>query len=239
MNKAKRAIIMAAGFGSRMMPLTAETPKPLIRVHGVRMADRLIEGLMQNGIREIYIVVGHLKEKFEVIREKYPNVKLIENPYYGEMNNISSLYVAREHLKDCIIMEGDLVLHNPKIFHPEFARSGYCAIPEKGLTTEWLLNLNSEGVITDCSRTGGVGGWRLIGISFWTAEDGQRLCRCLEQAFAAGKTELFWDDLALFEHRDDFKLGIREIREGDIVELDSLAELAAMDTSYTTYLSRA
>ena len=104
MYQAKRAIIMAAGKGERMHPLTEKTPKPLIRVNGRRMIDSVIEGLRENGITEIYVVTGHLKEQFEVLKAKYPGVQLIENPYYETCNNISSLYVAREHLEDCMIL---------------------------------------------------------------------------------------------------------------------------------------
>ena len=60
----KRAIIMAAGFGNRMYPLTLTTPKPLVKVNGVRMIDTVVDGLRSNGITEIYVVVGHLKEQF-------------------------------------------------------------------------------------------------------------------------------------------------------------------------------
>ena len=60
----KRAIIMAAGIGKRMQPLTFETPKPLVKVNGVRMIDTVVDGLCTNGISEIYVVVGHLKEQF-------------------------------------------------------------------------------------------------------------------------------------------------------------------------------
>ena len=95
MNTVKRAIIMAAGTGSRMNPVTLDTPKPLVRVNRVRMIDTVIQALHANNINEIYIVVGYLKEQFEQLKADYPNITLIENPYYDTCNNISSLYVAR------------------------------------------------------------------------------------------------------------------------------------------------
>ena len=96
MHTVKRAIIMAAGIGKRMNPITLQTPKPLVKVNGIRMIDTVIQALHANDIREIYIVVGYLKEQFKVLIQEYEGITLIENPYYDTCNNISSLYVARD-----------------------------------------------------------------------------------------------------------------------------------------------
>ena len=120
MHTVKRAVIMAAGEGKRMRPVTLRTPKPLVRVTGVRLIDRAINGLAANGIGEIYVVVGYLKERFSALVRDYPNVVLIENPWYDACNNISSLYAAREHVEYAIILEGDLLIRDPRFLRPVF-----------------------------------------------------------------------------------------------------------------------
>ena len=167
----KRAIIMAAGIGKRMQPLTFDIPKPLIRVNGVRMIDTVVNGLKKNGIEEIFVVVGHLKEQFYEWSKKHENITIIENPYYDTCNNISSLYVVRENLGDCIILDGDQIIYNTAILDPHFTLSGYNAVWCEGETDEWLMNVEG-GIVRSCSRTGGAYGWQLYSISRWTAEDG-------------------------------------------------------------------
>lgn len=238
MNHVKRAIIMAAGVGSRMRPITLDTPKPLVKVNGVRMIDTVIRGLQHNGIEEICIVVGYLKEQFEVLRTEYPNIVLIENPYYAECNNISSLYVAREFLEDVIILDGDQMIFQDSVLSPEFERSGYNAVYVEHETNEWLMQVE-DGIVTQCSRNGGNKGWQLYSVSRWSVEDGKRLRKYVELEFEKKKNrQIYWDDVAMFCYPEEFCLGIKEMQQGDVVEIDNLEELAALDKSYEQFLRR-
>lgn len=228
----KRAIILAAGKGNRMRPITDNIPKPLIKVNGVRMIDTAIHALKENGIDDIYVVVGYLKEKFKVLE----GVKLIENPYYDSCNNISSLYVARNYIEDAIIMDGDQMIYNSDSLKPEFDRSGYNVIWSEEKTGEWLLEVENE-VITSCSREGGRKGWQLYSVSRWSADDGKKLKKHLEYEFEVKKNyQIYWDDIALFCYPDEYKLGIRKMKKGDIIEIDNVSELAELDASYDKYL---
>ena len=227
---------MAAGRGDRMRPVTLQTPKPLVRVNGVRMIDTVIKALHQNGITEIYVVVGYLKEQFLPLEQDYPGLRLIENPWYDSCNNISSLYAARDHIDDTIILDGDLIIFNPEILSPEFERSGYNAVWQEEETREWMLTVENDIVIS-CSRTGGRHAWQLYSISRWSREDGAKLRRHLEEEFEQKQNrQIYWDDVVLFCHSEDYQLGIREMRREDIIEIDDLRELAAMDAAYAPLL---
>ena len=232
MSKVKRAIIMAAGYGTRLRPITLSTPKPLIKVNGIRMIESVIEALLKNDIREIYVVTGYLAEKFDFLEEKYSEVTLIYNPYYSKYNNISSLYVARDHLKDVIILDGDQVIKNYKILSPNFEKSGYNCVWSEEYTDEWLLQVEKNTIVS-CSRNGGEKGWRLYSISRWSQEDGQKLKADLEYQFEVEKNyDIYWDDVALFCSPQNYDLGIREMNLDDVIEIDTIDELRLVDKSY-------
>lgn len=238
LHEVKRAIIVAAGMGKRMRPLTLETPKPLIKVNGIRMIDTVIRGLRANEIKEIYIVVGYMKEKFFMLEKEYSDITLIENPYYESCNNISSLYAAREYIEESVILDADQIIYNEKVLKKTFERSGYNCVWTEQDTKEWLLRTKG-GIVTSCSRTGGKGGWQLYSISRWTKEDGRRLRKHIETEFEEKRnTQIYWDDIALFCYPEEYQLGIYKMERGDVLEIDDVEELAETDKSYEKFVGQ-
>ena len=236
MHQVKRAIIMAAGTGTRMHPVTLTTPKPLVKVNGQAMIESVIEALHKNNIYEIHIVIGYLKEQFYALSEKYENLHFIENPYYDTCNNISSLYVAREYLEDVIILDGDQIIYDPSILKKEFNRSGYNVIYSDHETDEWVLEVDKDGLVTSCSDHGASQGWQLYSISRWNAKDGQQLKKHLEYEFNEKQNrQVYWDNVALLLHPQEYQLGITPMNKNAVIEIDNFYELCAMDPSYSTY----
>ncbi len=231
MYKIKRAIILAAGKGTRLRPVTNKTPKPLIKVNNERIIDTILKALEKNKIKEIYIVVGYKKEEFYKLQKKYQNIKVIENPYYENTNNISSLYIVRNHLEDCLILDADQIIYNSNILKTSFNKSGYsCAWTEK-YTKEWLLTLDENEIVKSCNKKGGKNAWRLYSISRWNKKDANTLKKWLEYEYEHNNKNIYWDDV-VFNHLKDFKLGINKINEEDVVEIDTINELIKIDKKY-------
>ncbi len=228
--RVKRAVIVAAGFGSRLVPITLNTPKPLVRVKGVRIIEPLLDALTECGIEEIYLVRGYLSTQFDDLLYKYPNIRFIENPYYNEANNISSVYAAREFLHNAYIAEADLLLYNKKLIRRYQYCSNYLGIPSDE-TDDWCLYLKNNYI--NRLAVGGKDCYKLVGISYWTEEDGRKLCADIQQCIASpGGKERFWDQVPLELCKNHYKVSVRRCQQQDVVEIDTFNELKAIDPSY-------
>lgn len=230
--RAKRAIFIAAGFGSRMVPITLNTPKPLVKVHGIRIIDRLIDACLNADIQEIYIVRGYLAELFDQLLYKYPNVKFLENPVYNEANNISSSLVARHLLSNAYVFEADLLLSNPKIIQKYHYTSEFLAI-KKDRTDDWCFAVN-DGIITE-EKVGGEGDniWQMVGISYWDEADGRKLTQDIADVYSSpGGKKRYWEQVPLVYKKDHYTVAVRECYDEDIVEIDTFKELKAIDKTY-------
>lgn len=220
------AILMASGLGSRMRPLTNDTPKPLITVLGKPMIETVIDGLRQNGVGDIYVVVGYLGEQFDYLTEKYERLSVISNSDYEEVNNISSVYYARDVLKkgDCFICEADLYVSDSSLFEKQVEGSCYFGKMVKGHSEDWVFELDNEGYI---KRVGKVGDdtYNMVGVSYLTEEDACILADCIEKTYGTqGYEDMFWDDV-VNSNLDKLKLRVSPVTEGQIVEIDTVEEL--------------
>lgn len=228
--RVKRAVFLAAGFGSRLVPITFNTPKPLVRVHGVRMIDTLLDACLAAGIEEIYIVRGYLAEQFDQLLYKYPMLKFFENPLYNEANNISSAMAAKDLLSGAYVLEADLVVSNPKIIKKYHYTSDFLAI-QKERTDDWCFDVK-DGVIV-AEKVGGTDCWQMVGISYWSEEDGKRLAADIPDVYTSpGGKERYWEQVPLVYRKEHYKVGILPCREEDIVEIDTFRELKAIDKTY-------
>ncbi len=230
--RAKRAIFIAAGFGTRLVPITFNTPKPLVRVHGVRIIDRLIDACLEAGINEIYIVRGYLGELFDQLLYKYPMIKFLENPVYNEANNISSSLVARYMLSNSYVFEADLLISNPKIIKKYHYTSDFLAI-RKSRSDDWCFRVK-DGIIVE-EKVGGEGDdiWQMVGISYWNDADGHKLSQDIQDVYGSpGGKERYWEQVPLVYKKEHYAVEVRECRDEDIVEIDTFKELKAIDKTY-------
>ena len=236
MDQIKRALIMAAGIGERMHPVTLDTPKPLVSVRGVRFLDSQITALHARGIEDIVVVTGYLAEQFQDLERRYPGVKLVFNPDFDKGNNIASLYHARQYLdRAVVIMDGDILIRNVNVLRTAIARSGYCCPWVDYDPGEWFFLCDDSLTITG-AQSEHKPGWELKSISFWTESDVRRLRRQLEAAFENDRVlDNYWDYIPLIRHWGDYDLRIYPLQQEDILEIDSFRDLCLEDPSYKHY----
>lgn len=229
--KARRAIFIAAGFGSRLVPVTLNTPKPLVRVNGTRIIDTLIDACLAADINEIYIVRGYLAEQFDQLLYKYPMIKFLENSSYNEANNISSAMVARYLLQNAYVFEADLLISNPSIITKYHYHSDVLGI-WKERTDDWCLTVDKDRNVTE-EKVGGLNCYQMVGIYYWNADDGARLSEHIKEAYLApGGKERYWETVPNQAYKGQYKVRVRPCMDEDIVEIDTFKELKAIDKTY-------
>ena len=221
---------MAAGFGKRLVPVTLKTPKPLVKINGKRIIDTLLDAVVAAGIKEIIIVRGYLKEQFDVLLEKYPDIKFADNDQYNEANNISSVMCVRHLLKNAYILESDLWLSNPALVTKYQYASNYLGVPAEK-TDDWCFETDN-GIITKV-KIGGENCRHMFGISYWDENDGERLSGHVKEAYESpGGKDLYWEEVSLKRFKNEYKIRVRDCSFDDITEIDTLEELIRLDGSY-------
>ena len=226
--RVRRAIYIAAGFGTRLVPVTLNTPKPLVRVNGKRMIDTSIDACLEAGIDEIYIVRGYLSEQFDQLLYKYPMIKFLENPAYNEANNISSAMVARYLMQNAYILEADLLISNPKIIRKYNYQSNVLGI-WKERTDDWCLTVDKDNNVTE-EKVGGLNCYQMVGIYYFNSADGAKLSEHIKEAFQApGGKERYWETVPNQAYKGQYKIEVRPCTDDDIVEIDTFRELKEID----------
>lgn len=232
-----KAILLAAGMGTRLRPLTLDMPKSLIIVNDKPLLERQIEMLIEVGVEEIIVVTGYLKESFEYLKDKY-GVKLVHNKNFKEYNNIYTMYLVREYLENSYVIDADVYL-NRNFLKNNLKISSYFA-GEKECENEWHLHYDENKKVYDISVESGL---KIImsGISYWNKDDAKIIIKKLEEKvdILLGKVEtneeekkainnLYWDNIVK-ENLDQLNVYIEKISSTDWFEIDNLEELKELE----------
>ena len=231
--RVRKAIIFAAGFGQRLAPVTLDTPKPLVKVNGVRILDTLLDALYAKGITNITIVRGYKREKFDDLLIKYPTIRFIDNPEFNLANNISSAIQAINLIDRCYICEADLYISNPEVINKYEFRSNYLGAKVTE-TDDWCFKKRNGNVVG--YQMGGTDCYQAFGISYWDGEDSEKLKADLKKVYnSRGGKENLWEMVPLKIAKKNYKLEVRKCHKSDILEIDNFIELIAVDPSYAQY----
>lgn len=229
------AIIMAAGYSKRCLPLSEYMPKGLFVIKGEVLIERQINQLKQAGVSEIIVVVGYCKKQFEYLIEKY-GVTIIENPEFETKNNISSLYYARNKMKNTYICCADNYF-TTNVFSAYVENAYYsCKYTEQPLEEYYALS-NEGGVITEI-YTGGEKGWYTMGEAFFTKDISERFVYYLEKEYQEEKTgSMTWDDFHA-KHIDELPLYKMERRNDEVYEFDTIEDILKFDNDFIKFIDK-
>lgn len=225
----KNAIILAAGFGMRMIPINMQYPKALLEVNGVPLIERIIQQLHDVGIKEIHIVVGFMKEQFEYLIDDY-GVDLIVNEEYAVKNNLHSLTLAADYLSNSYIVPCDIWFsQNP--FSQNELYSWYMVSDLSDSNSTVRVNRKQELVKSQ-------GGSHMVGIAYLTKKDSLSVRNKLIYFDKSRKyDEDFWED-ALFDG-DRMIVNAKLVSSSECIEINTYEQLREFDDKSTSLNSNA
>ncbi len=228
------AIIMAAGYSARCMPLSNVMPKGLFKVKGELLIEREIEQLLASGIKEIIVVTGFMHEKFSYLKDKY-NVVLIYNKDYDKYNNMASLYAAKDYMGNSYILCSDNY-YEENVFSKYVYDSYYSCIYSEEYCDEFCVTKTDEnGYITNIHR-GGKRAWYTIGDAFFNRKFSKRFCRLMNSEWNDLHTRnMLMDDFHI-KHIKELPLRKVERQGRSILEFDTLEEIKEYDPAFHKFI---
>lgn len=219
----RNAVILAAGYGMRMVPINTEEPKGLLEVKGETLIERLISQLHEVGVQNIKVVVGFMKEHYEFLIDKY-NVKLVVNSHYKDWNNIYSLFLVKDDISDTYILPCDVWFKkNP--FSTIEDESWYLFGEEQVPGSNWQVK-NNEKVRFNSSK-----GNKMIGLAYLNEMQGKKISKLLEKSIEEKQYASFWEDV--LENKKNFLLKGKLISDNSHAEINSYEQLLDLDSGST------
>lgn len=219
----RNAVILAAGYGMRMVPINTEEPKGLLEVKGETLIERLISQLHEVGVQNIKVVVGFMKEHYEFLIDKY-NVKLVVNSHYKDWNNIYSLFLVKDDISDTYVLPCDVWFEkNP--FSTIEDESWYLFGEEQVPGSNWQVK-NNEKVRFNSSK-----GNKMIGLAYLNEMQGKNISKLLEKSIEEKQYASFWEDV--LENKKNFLLKGKLISNNSHAEINSYEQLLDLDSGST------
>ncbi len=236
------ALLMAAGMGTRIRPISEDTPKPLIEVNGITMIESLIQSIQQAGIKNIIITVGYKKEKYYFLADKYEGITFVDNPEYKTKNTISSFYAAMNMLygKSCIVSESDLYVNDYSIVKNSTDISRYFIRDAEKQDYEWGFLLQDNQRIKRIVRPaqGRYLDHHMYGFAYWVKDDINRIIDAVNKAYGMPAHEDLAYDEVINELYDQLNVGVIKLKDNKLYEIDNMEDLLRVDPSYESYILR-
>lgn len=219
------AIILAAGMGTRLRPLTNDIPKCLVKVCGTPMVERQIQFLHEAGIRDITLVSGYKAERLDYLKAQY-GVDIIFNERYDTCNNIWSMVKVLDRFGDSYVLEGDVYMHR-NCLTTEIDKPTYFAKWHDHYDNEWGLEVDGQNCLTRVNIGLGTG-YIMSGISYWPEESATIIKQRINALVAGGDyTNLFWDNAAI-DVLPQMQVVVKPCN--DLYEIDTQAELNTVES---------
>lgn len=235
--KVDNAIIMAAGRSRRCMPLSNYLPKGLFEIKGDTMVERQIKQLHDAGIKQIILVVGYLKEKYYEMAKKYKDLIVIDNTEWEEKNNISSLYAAKDYLKNSYICCSDnWFAHN---VYCDYVYDSYyaCKYTDEFLDEYCVKSTDKEGYMTSVKK-GGEKCWYTIGEAFFNKDFSAKFVDYMVKEYYDPEVKyMLWDDFQI-RHIDDLKLKVKGYSDDECKEFDTTEDILQFYPNFKDFIEQ-